>query len=756
MLYNNDPRRTNAALNYITFKGNWGRDHYGRWSGERINAPIIGPFGQLVVTAIESKFDGGKGRDVYGEKNGASVKVGEGYPRRWLRLCQTADPGINIMQRLAGGEQPGVLAVLYRRPIRDNVQGAVWPELRKAIGLDAVLLEKQAIGIACDSAGVGVTIETRGSIPGLHVFAPHEVTFRGASWNSAECVVAIHHRDHSVVVSDISGVEPRFGEWRTVEEFDRGYAPMWELSGAAYPFRYMRRPLTHIIPTPGRGVSLDLQPDSSALRNLTLDTILRFAWADLVAMVGSFNRVAVTSRNEPDGMDELSMDVSNVSALWGSDNIGLEVIPHGMDAAEKFEELAMRRLQSQLSAYDGDLRVRDGGQGVQSGRAIEIERAGLADYARQQEQTQRPSDIRILELAVGTWNWMVVSRLIDQSRTAIPVQLIPETPIEVNYPLAWAPHELKQIIAELEPVDPVGAHVLRMGGDFTDEEARAVALNQLRRASAERLELVRAGYGVPAQDLYQLPAETAPVEPVAEAPESDDYYDVPVPVSAEATRGLQLFARFNRPGTPADQRRGSTSARRVGALLKSGRVEYDVLVEMQALGGDALRSRDLPGWGDTGNPSSEWIDYLCYGGDAGQEWIADEFDDEEEPTAPEEDEVAISAAAPKKYGHINFKPPASAAENARRGLELRDKFGRGGTAIGIARGRDIANRKTLSPRTVRRMKAYFDRHQGDKRAGWSDPSKPSNGYIAWQLWGGDAGYAWVRKVVRQMEAADKN
>jgi HK97 family phage prohead protease len=56
------------------------------------------------------------------------------------------------------------------------------------------------------------------------------------------------------------------------------------------------------------------------------------------------------------------------------------------------------------------------------------------------------------------------------------------------------------------------------------------------------------------------------------------------------------------------------------------------------------------------------------------------------------------------------------------------------------------------------MKAYFDRHEIDKQGeGWS-PSQdgfPSNGRIAWALWGGDSGYSWSKKLVRQMNAADE-
>ena len=51
------------------------------------------------------------------------------------------------------------------------------------------------------------------------------------------------------------------------------------------------------------------------------------------------------------------------------------------------------------------------------------------------------------------------------------------------------------------------------------------------------------------------------------------------------------------------------------------------------------------------------------------------------------------------------------------------------------------------------MKAFFDRHEVDKKgATWDEQGK---GWQAWNGWGGDAGYAWARKVVRQMEARDK-
>lgn len=111
-----------------------------------------------------------------------------------------------------------------------------------------------------------------------------------------------------------------------------------------------------------------------------------------------------------------------------------------------------------------------------------------------------------------------------------------------------------------------------------------------------------------------------------------------------------------------------------------------------------------------------------------------------------------------KYDHIDFSPPAGVKSEAQKGLDWRSEFGRGGTAVGIARARDLSNGTSISPDTARRMKAYFDRHEVDKQGqGWSpgEDGFPSNGRIAWALWGGDAGQSWSSKLVRQMNAADE-
>lgn len=108
-----------------------------------------------------------------------------------------------------------------------------------------------------------------------------------------------------------------------------------------------------------------------------------------------------------------------------------------------------------------------------------------------------------------------------------------------------------------------------------------------------------------------------------------------------------------------------------------------------------------------------------------------------------------------KYDHIDFAPPKGAQEAAARALEVRaakPPSERGMTGVGLARARDLANGKTLSPETVRRMLSFFQRHEADKAGEtWDEQGK---GWQAWHGWGGDAGYAWARKVVKQMDAAD--
>jgi hypothetical protein len=99
-------------------------------------------------------------------------------------------------------------------------------------------------------------------------------------------------------------------------------------------------------------------------------------------------------------------------------------------------------------------------------------------------------------------------------------------------------------------------------------------------------------------------------------------------------------------------------------------------------------------------------------------------------------------------------PPTAVADAARRGLDLRAAHGRGGTEVGVRRADQLVTRRPLSDRDVKSMYSYFARHAVDKSGrGWADPVKPSAGYIAWQLWGGDASRDWINGLRARLREA---
>lgn len=102
-----------------------------------------------------------------------------------------------------------------------------------------------------------------------------------------------------------------------------------------------------------------------------------------------------------------------------------------------------------------------------------------------------------------------------------------------------------------------------------------------------------------------------------------------------------------------------------------------------------------------------------------------------------------------------YRPPRGVRSEAARALEWRREFGRGGTAVGVARARDLAGGREISAETIGRMVSYFARHEVDKRAEGFSPGEdgyPSAGRIAWGLWGGDAGQRWANSVWERLQA----
>lgn len=101
----------------------------------------------------------------------------------------------------------------------------------------------------------------------------------------------------------------------------------------------------------------------------------------------------------------------------------------------------------------------------------------------------------------------------------------------------------------------------------------------------------------------------------------------------------------------------------------------------------------------------------------------------------------------------SYKPTAAMASAARRAKKMRDSqppSNQGMTRVGLERMNQLIDREPLSLETVKRMYSFFSRHEVDKQSkSWKEGD--SKAEQAWLGWGGDAGYAWSRKIVEQQE-----
>jgi hypothetical protein len=235
------------------------------------------------------------------------------------------------------------------------------------------------------------------------------------------------------------------------------------------------------------------------------------------------------------------------------------------------------------------------------------------------------------------------------------------------------------------------------------------------------------------------------------------------PAAAPSSEPLHIIADEPRAITaPADAQRiaaGAVLHRQTAAQKWQGTAKQVNLMHRIADGSELtpLDLRLLEAFFSSTDPAAAsdpergpaWQQWHGYGGDAMRQWL---------PSALATDTTArplVTMAEPAKYAHIDFTPPEGVREAAKRAMEVRaekPESQRGMTSVGIARARDLANGRTVSPDTARRMLAYFERHEVDKKGEtWDEQGK---GWQAWHGWGGDAGWSWARKLVKQMDAAD--
>jgi len=102
------------------------------------------------------------------------------------------------------------------------------------------------------------------------------------------------------------------------------------------------------------------------------------------------------------------------------------------------------------------------------------------------------------------------------------------------------------------------------------------------------------------------------------------------------------------------------------------------------------------------------------------------------------------------------KPPKIVQNNAKKGLELRQNAPdskKGGTAVGVARARDLSNGKNIPIETLKRI-SQFRRHQKSykpeiKVEGINGKKTATKGTQAVLLWGGMEGINWASREVEK-------
>ena len=108
---------------------------------------------------------------------------------------------------------------------------------------------------------------------------------------------------------------------------------------------------------------------------------------------------------------------------------------------------------------------------------------------------------------------------------------------------------------------------------------------------------------------------------------------------------------------------------------------------------------------------------------------------------------------------MKYRPTASMKEAAQRALDWKAEGFDGGTRVGLARANQIVNGEQLSEDTILRMYSFFSRHEVDKKAEGFNAGEdgfPSPGRVAWDLWGGDAGFRWSTSKRNAMQPDGKS
>ena len=101
-----------------------------------------------------------------------------------------------------------------------------------------------------------------------------------------------------------------------------------------------------------------------------------------------------------------------------------------------------------------------------------------------------------------------------------------------------------------------------------------------------------------------------------------------------------------------------------------------------------------------------------------------------------------------RYGELDMLTPAKMKNSAKRGLEMAEETG-GATAVSISMAKNIVKQDTLEPDKIRQIGRYFQRMESKGLSGVEDVG------VGWELYGGDIGFSWSRKLLVEMKELDE-
>lgn len=630
---------------------------------------LEGDLGRMIDNTIRSVRAGGR-----------RGKGGKG--ERHMLLANMWDASVHIQREVVRQ-----LAVVRRAPLEvlgPLPQNPEWTRARDLSGFDLAGMQTMEWACACGASALRPMLEP-GFPPGLTAVPAHRYIGIASPTNPLSPLGYIEFMPDTrgsltncpIMVMLISDpLNPRYEYWDSITsllEYERTNGQrtrgmQFRQSGINYPWWYQGRPLLPVVFYQGDNVPMELTPAFPVYLLGTIDIMLENTENKAHSYVSAPNRLIVSSEQGVQGLDRASLDYASALDLKGK-NISTSIQPSGTDASKGLMEITKGRIDQWLSQVNRGLRLRE--KGPQSGYAISLEMSDLWNWWRQQSTANAPKDAQAVRVLVSTWNYAIKAGYWQGA-------LLPEIDeIGIEYKPTWTHEQQQQILDSIFSAIEIGAatevdYYLALHGQSNAHRAEAErAIIELKKEKGRiqrsseiydvrltRQELDLAGrqgvssaiqfielerdkaVGIAAKALVdgKIPLDTAayaalrapdvPLVQVATTEDASATWVAPRNVASEASAGSALYSRFNKPGTPAAERRGSPAAYRMAGKLKRGdQLNRGDLVDIvtftdeaeQAGGGQA-------GWGDDQDPSTQWIDFRCYGGEPGRTWANGELD----------------------------------------------------------------------------------------------------------------------------------